>query len=202
MNIRLLSIYCPHCEQHTSLDPAPVEISVGSERSRVPAIWEVGEYERWWIGVCNSCEQAVLVHELGESSAVYPHALPSPTDSNIPDPMRGDLDEAKRCFSVSAWRGAAVLARRAIQSSALDKGAKIEKLAEQIAELQTKGAIINDLKQWADVVRWVGNDAAHPGGDAVTEEDAEEILKLAEQFLHVLYVTPARASALRKKKGK
>ena len=52
------------------------------------------------------------------------------------------------------------------------------------------------------MVRWVGNDAAHPGGDPVTAEDADAILKLAEQFLYVVYVAPAIAKAVRTKKGK
>lgn len=89
-----------------------------------------------------------------------------------------------------------------MQSAALDKGAKKSRLVEQIAELQAKGAITLDLKEWADVVRWAGNDAAHPGGAPVTKDDAEAILELAEQFLNVLYVTPALAGALRKKLGK
>jgi hypothetical protein len=139
---------------------------------------------------------------LNNGAIVYPNPLPSPSDSSIPQAIRDDLDEAKQCFSVSAWRGAAVLARRAMQSAALDKGATKSRLVDQIGELQVKGAITLDLKEWADVVRWVGNDAAHPGGTAVTKDDAEAILELAEQFLNVLYVTPALAGALRKKLGK
>lgn len=53
-----------------------------------------------------------------------------------------------------------------------------------------------------DVVRWIGNDAAHPNKDKVEREDAEDILSLAEQFLQVLYVAPAIAQtrrAIRKK---
>jgi len=44
-------------------------------------------------------------------------------------------------------------------------------------------------KEWATVVRWVGNDAAHPNKDAVSKEDAEDCLRLAEQFLHVIFVS-------------
>ena len=89
-----------------------------------------------------------------------------------------------------------------MQSAALDKGASPGMLVDQMADLAAKGIITGDLKEWADVVRWVGNDAAHPGGDAVGQEDAEGILRLAEQFLHVVYVTPALAQSMRAKKGK
>jgi hypothetical protein len=62
--------------------------------------------------------------------------------------------------------------------------------------------ITNDLKEWADVVRWVGNDAAHPDKQPVNEEDAQDMLNLAEQFLHVIYVAPAIAKEQRTKRGK
>lgn len=201
MSGRGLSIYCPHCHRHTSLDPAPIEYedSYGN-KGYVRAFWKADHSATWWIGVCNGCEKPVLV--LNHGAIVYPHPLPSPSDSSIPQAIRDDLDEAKQCFSVSAWRGAAVLARRAMQSAALDKGATKSRLVDQIEELKVKGAITLDLKEWADVVRWVGNDAAHPGGVPVTKDEAEAILELAEQFLNVLYVTPALAGVLRKKLGK
>jgi len=52
------------------------------------------------------------------------------------------------------------------------------------------------------VVRWVGNDSAHPDKQIVTEKDAQDILKLTEQFLHVIYVAPAIAKEQRIKRGK
>lgn len=194
---RRISIYCPHCDRHTSIEPALIEVKRGSD---VEAIWKQGPGKMWWIGVCNYCHEPVLV--LNEGVKVYPHPLPMPTNQHVPEAIRADLDEAKQCFAVSAWRAAAVMARRAMQSAAIEKGATNDRLANQIAELAERGKITVDLKEWADVVRWIGNDAAHPGGEPVTKEDAEEVLELAEQFLHVLYVAPAIAKKLRQKKGK
>lgn len=195
-----ISIYCPHCHRHTSLEPAPVEVKIDLRPYYVGAVWKQDDNSTWWIGVCNYCKAPVLVQN--NAKTVYPHPLPQPTDPNVPDEIRADLDEAKKCFAVSAWRGAAVMARRAMQSAAIEKGAAKKQLVKQVAELADQGKITLDLKEWADVVRWVGNDAAHPGGQPVTREDAEEVLMLAEQFLHVLYVAPAMAKKLRTKKGK
>ena len=116
--------------------------------------------------------------------------------------MKHDLDEAKLCFSVQCFRACAVMVRRCIQQACLVKGAKKSNLVEQIVELTQGGHITKDIEEWATVVRWIGNDAAHPGGQAVTKEDAEDCLKLAEQFLHVLFVTPALAKARRTQRGK
>lgn len=201
MSQRTLSIYCPHCHRHTSIDPAPIE-GIDSYRQTIclGAFWKKRPGETWWMGVCNYCQNPVLV--LNNGSTIYPAPAPKPTDENVPDGIRRDLDEAKACFSISAWRGAAVMARRAMQSAAIDKGTTKSQLNDQIAELQAKGLITVDLKEWADVVRWVGNDAAHPGKNDVTQQDADDIMHLAEQFLHVIYVAPAKAKALRKKMGK
>jgi hypothetical protein len=94
------------------------------------------------------------------------------------------------------------MARRCVQQACLTKGCKKGDLVGQIAELTQAGHITKDIEEWATVVRWIGNDAAHPGGQAVTKEDAEDTLKLAEQFLHILFVTPALAKARRTQRGK
>ena len=133
---------------------------------------------------------------------MYPNSLPSPSNQSIPDHIRTNLDEAKLCYGVSAFLACAVMARRAIQVAAKDKNAPQGTLVDQINWLETSGTITKDLKEWATVVRWVGNDAAHPNKDSVEKDDAEAVLNLAEQFLNVIYVTPALAQATRQKRGK
>jgi len=189
-----VSIYCPYCRRYTSLTPAPRAMD------SYTCIWEREHNDIWWIGICNYCKRPVLVHNEGDT--VYPYPLPSPSDEKIPEDIRKDLDEAKMCFSVGAYRACAVMARRAMQSSCIDKGSSKNKLVDQLQELADNGIITKDLKKWADVVRWVGNDAAHPGNEEVFQEDAKDILNLAEQFLHVVYVAPAIAKERKSKRKK
>lgn len=188
-----LSIHCPHCNEKTAL-------SFSQNDCNQTNIWEDQYRNKWWIGICNGCRKPCLVRNEGD--CIYPHPLPSPTDKHIPDELRGDLDEAKRCLSVKCFRACAVMARRCVQQACLTKGCKKNSLAEQIAELRAKWDITQDIQEWATLVRWIGNDAAHPGDLAVTKDDAENILKLTEQFLHVLFVTPALAKGLRTQRGK
>jgi len=82
------------------------------------------------------------------------------------------------------------------------KGSQKHDLKDQIQELTTAGHITRDLAEWATLVRFIGNDGAHPNVNQVTKEDAEDCLKLAEQFLHVLFVTPAIAQARKAKREK
>ena len=67
---------------------------------------------------------------------------------------------------------------------------------------QNKGIITKEIKEWATDIRWIGNDAAHPDKLEVTKEDSDDILHLAEQILHIIYVTPSISRERRKKRGK
>lgn len=161
--------------------------------------WENGRGAFWWIGITNCCQSPVLIHMEGD--IVYPAPLPSPTDERIPELIRQDLDEAKICLSVNAYRACAVMARRAMQSTCVQKGATRDKLVDQLQDLLSNRVITKDLKEWADVVRWVGKDSAHRTASKVSKEEAKDILNLAEQFLHVIYVAPI-AKERRSKIGK
>jgi hypothetical protein len=196
-----ISIYCPHCHRYTALSTAPASYKDYRGNTKfTSAIWDNDRGQKWWIGVCNNCRMPTLV--LGDGIVVYPNPLPSPTDSNIPKELANDLDEAKMCFSVDCYRACAVMARRCIQNACLEKGAKEKDLVKQIRELCQLGIITKDIEEWATVVRWVGNDAAHPGKDPVKKEDAEDCLKLAEQFLHVIFVASAVAKARKAARNK
>lgn len=188
----LISIFCPHCHRYTALSEVLVSVGHGVNERSVSSRWVSGLGSIWWMGFCNYCNNPSLVLNGGEK--VYPHPLPEPTSEDVPESIRADLDEAKTCLSVQAYRAAAVMARRAMQNAAIEKGAKQSgNLFSQINELRDKGHITEDLKKWASVVRLVGNDAAHPGDVVVDAESAKEIVELAEQFMQVVFVTPARA---------
>jgi len=189
------SIYCPYCHQYTQISPR--------------ATFDKNNIRRE-IAECNKCDFCVLIERVlpaGTVVAVYPAPLPKPVDKRVPDATRKDLEETNLCFSVSAFCGTAVMARRALQGVCLDKGAKKEDvLQSQIDWMLKEGIITKDLGEWAHEVRFVGNDAAHPskpGEDKpVTKEDAEDILQLVEQFVKVLYIAPAIAEERRKLREK
>jgi hypothetical protein len=199
-----VSIYCPYCHRYTSLTVAPTIVDYAGRHLEANVVYtDPRNDSEWWIGICNSCKEAVLVHSRnGYSPRISPDPLPSPTDERIPDPMKSDLVEAKMCFAAHAFRGCAMMARRAVQSTCIDKGAnKNNQLVTQLEELRSKGVITQELASWGHSVRWIGNDAAHPDSSKVEEKDADDILKLAEEFLRVIYVTPQIAKEQAGKRG-
>lgn len=191
----LNSIYCPKCRCHTNLIyRAGYERHITSDKYLYYAVEE-----------CNNCQQHFLTirlkNQYGQILKSYPEDLPKTVNSLISDSVKKDFEEALLCQSVGAYRGAAVLARRAVQLICLDKGAKKgEKLRKQIEELFDNNIITQDIKDWADEVRYIGNDAAHPNKEEVNEEDSEDILELLESLCDVLYVAPARAAKRKQKR--
>ena len=194
------SIYCPHCHKHTQLSVGLSVIEHGGRSIEAPAVCKDIHHRSWWIGLCNACGQACLVLENGQR--VYPQPLPSPTDIAIPDDIAKSLNEAKLCHSLGCYRACATMARLAVQIACHTKGALKGDLVGQISYLAESGVITKDLAEWATVVRWIGNDGAHPNALDVEPDDAEVCLHLAEQFLHVIFVTPARAKARREARGR
>lgn len=183
------SIYCPSCNKHTSLTAL-----TSLERHGL----------RYEIGECNSCNQMFLVQRQtnGYLLETFPNQLPKPIDEKTPEFLIKDLKEAYDCFSVSAYRATAVLARRALQKCCIEKGAPDKKLIEQVQWLLDNQIITKDLKEWAEEVRLTGNDCAHPPKKIeeemiVPKDDAEDILLLLEKFVDVLYIAPQIAQERR-----
>lgn len=131
---------------------------------------------------------------------VFPAPLPKPTPDNIPQPMRSDLDEAKKCLAAGCLVAAAIMARRVIQGACVHQGADHGNLVTQTEWLLSNHLITAKQKTWMDAVRWLGNMGAHPnkeevaaGGNAVDADTVRAAVEVAEQFLTVLYVTDSVA---------
>ncbi len=195
---------CPHCSHVSYFRPVTGGYSE-----------HVGEDERVCIGAqCESCKEYILV--VGRRTprtgirefkleAVYPLGKPNDSvDPAVPAGIAEDFSEALRCQWVNAYRATVVMCRRAIQATALEKGAAPqEKLIDQIDELAGKGILTEPLKQMAHEIRLTGNEGAHPdegGLNDVTGPDANDIIEFTREYFHHVYVMPAKLKARRKPK--
>ena len=134
----------------------------------------------------------------------YPKRTPKPHES-IPPQVADDYIEAIKCFDVGTWKASVVMCRRALQGSVIEKGAKEDKLVDQIDELYGQQIITKDIKDWAHEIRLTGNIGAHPDKDGledVTEEDAKELIDFMEEYLNYVYIMPSKVERKRAKKEK
>lgn len=121
---------------------------------------------------------------------------------SIPEEVARDYKEAVRCHDVTAPRAAVAMFRRALQSSAIERGVRKGDLFEQINELESRQIITRQLSEWAHTIRAFGNIGAHPDEDGlqdVTSEDADEITRFMEKYLDYVYVMPYELARTRER---
>jgi len=199
-----IKILCPYC--NTCIQPVSRGHYFLSEyyKNDLPQFYN--KYVH--VGECPYCRRHVLLvtnkDNIENSQLIdYEPKLSKVTASEfIPQNIREDFIEAKMCLQINAIKAAATMSRRALQSSAVEKGAPDKRLIEQLKWMLDQGIITKSLYDLAEKIRIIGNDAAHPskdGIDQVKKEEADTIVKFLEKYLDHVYITPKEIEELEKK---
>lgn len=193
---------CPHCGHASYFRP----VTSAHTDQMTGAIHKICNGAQ-----CESCKEFVLI--LGERNpgsggsyglkALYPLGKPNDrVEDSVPQEIRPDFVEALRCRWIRAYKATVAMCGRVIQATALHKGASPKKkLVEQIDELADNGIITQPLKEMAHEVRLTRNIGVHPDEEDllkdVGEKDADDIIEFTREFLHHVYVMPAKLQARR-----
>lgn len=77
---------------------------------------------------------------------------------------------------------------------------KGKNLVGQIKALGSKGVLPPDIVDWANEIRYWGNDGAHPSTDGLDEislEEATEMKEFVERVFEWAYIKPAKVASSR-----
>ena len=122
---------------------------------------------------------------------VHQHPILTPASHpSVPAPVTSAAIEAEKCLGVGAYNACAVMTRRAIHSVCDEKNAEGRDLFAQLKDLKVKQLITPDLHDWADSLRVLGRDGAHPEFPEVTAEDAEDGVNLLREIVKYAYILP------------
>ena len=148
---------------------------------------------------CHNCAGYVMVlwsaSESGARIHDY-HVLPWPLKvGDYPEPWPDAIGkfwvQAQANLQNEYWDAAAMTARSALQAAVRDKGASGNNLKQEIDDLAAKGILAPILKEWADQIRLLGNESAHPDPMQVIDpQDARDIVKFLTFLLEYLYTFP------------
>jgi len=132
--------------------------------------------------------------------------LPTPravANDDLPEGIREEHKEAHDCLHGGQLKASMLMARAALQHACRSLGAEGRGLKAELDSLVEKGAITRDLRAFADEVRLLGNDVAHPPEDimVVERDQAEELLEYLDGFLQTTLVLPAKAKRRAKERG-
>jgi hypothetical protein len=180
---------CPHCLREVRFD-------ILANTQHGPMLHHIQK--------CQACGELVYrqinIEEQGHTLAQWPPKGIRPAHPAVPAPIAADWLEAHLCLSIRAFRGAAAMARRAVQGVAVEQGAKDATLNAQLRELKATATLHPTMVEWADHIRLLGNVGAHPGADGletVSEDEAREVVRFLDELLRWLYELPAETAAAR-----
>jgi hypothetical protein len=131
------------------------------------------EDEEFLVSKCESCGEPTIWHG---RAMIYPiHAVGEQPNTDLPEDIRADFEEARLIANFSP-RGAAALLRLAIQKLCAHLGQSGKNINSDIAALVASG-LPQKVQQALDSVRVIGNDAVHPGTIDL-RDDIETVNKL------------------------
>jgi hypothetical protein len=139
-----------------------------------------------------------------EVTSLYPQSVVHEPPPEVTNPeIRRDYREAHDIHRLSV-RGAAALARRALQHALREKGFTdpSKKLMKEIEAAESDPKMPSTLVEKLDFLRKVANDAAHPNYDRageivdVTEDEVVMLLETLDEFFDQFYVKLARHKAI------
>ena len=112
--------------------------------------------------------------------------------------------QAHRSLGDENWDATAVMARSALQAALRQQKAKGANLKQEIDDLASKGLLPPTMKEWADTLRELGNDSAHPKPDQVPTrpDDAKDIVRFLDFLLDYLYTLPHQITEYRERAKK
>lgn len=145
---------------------------------------------------CPSCSSPILAHqeydyvagdlEWGMAIKMFPsnafHINPI-----IPEKLRKALVECIQCYKSKSYTATAIMCRRAIEGFCSIRGVEERNLDLSIKKLRDEGIINEQLFEWANQLRLVGNEAAHNIDSEFTSIDAKDILDFTIAILDFTY---------------
>jgi hypothetical protein len=197
-----IPIVCPSCHAAALANVA------GTSFYRFEEADIVGKYT---YSACSKCKQPIVFQQEWDSwddeEDIPAPRIIYPSDAKvfggqIPTPVRIAFEEAETCFRAGAHTAAPLMCRRCLEAIAHDQGATGNGLLGKIKSLESKGIITQEFVDWFDMLRQVGNQAAHDVTAAVSLPDAKDTLDFTHAILEFVYTYRQRFNEFRNRRAK
>lgn len=197
----MASFICPHCDAHSAFSVIAVKEPVGGEATRRHGALQCNNAD------CKKVVGGILVthgngNATGQLSDWWPKHIGGKAFPDVPEHIASTADEAHRCLSVGAHRGAVALARAVVEATAKDHGIDKGMLNKKIEALAKQGVISDAMKDAADEIRFAGNEVAHAdlAEEPIAADDAGEVLELMDAILTRVYQEPRQVERVRERR--
>lgn len=196
--------FCPHCgnrsPQRIAFEHPYRDTWYGDDGKAMPQ--DEGPESEAIVCICETCD-AVLLYDgvsYAESGAwpalVYPQNTTLPTF--VPVTVRGIYLEAV-AVKQNAPNAFAILIRKGLEAICDDRSAPDGTLAARLNYLVAKGEIPPVLADLTDVLRVVGNTAAHGSLQAITTPMTWAIDEFFRAVVEYVYIAPGKLAEFKKR---
>jgi hypothetical protein len=190
--------WCPDCKGRMQL------VIVGSHKLS----GHEGEPDvMYHFGYCVKCRRPGVIGEieLGPEPwdwdpipQVYPAART--VDADLPPRVDESFREAMQCEVAGAPLATAVMVRRTLEAIGREFAPDAKPLFRALHVMKDKGLISDELAQWGDALRFIGNIGAHPTDDVVTAQDGREALDFLIAIVETIYVLRPKFQAMKSRR--
>ncbi len=157
----------------------------------------------YYFSLCPKCHSVFLSKEefcevIGEYSSVtspliklYPFDTEMKTDG-VPEKVLKSYLDAVKAYKAALIEPSLIMCRKCIEAICYENHASGRNLKERIFFLKEKEIIDTKLYTWAEMLRIVGNDAAHEFDIEFTMEDVRDTVEFTKSFIEYHYILSTR----------
>ncbi len=108
--------------------------------------------------ICPSCIKGSIWFE----GKIIPGTKPGEKLEGLPEEIEAAYQEARCCFSINAFTACELVCRKILMHVGVDKGAEEgQSFISYLDYLEEQGYITPIIKEWADLIREIGNQSTH-----------------------------------------
>jgi Domain of unknown function (DUF4145) len=162
--------------------------------------------QHYGIVSCRICYNVMLIRRpekprlLSHSAIVLWPGADRILNKAVPESLRLEHNEARRCFRSGAYTAAVVMVRRTLEGVCAEHGITVKNLVRGLEQMKREKLIDDRLFEWAQELRVLGNEGAHFTGNRVSRRDAEDAVAMAEAILDYLYVFSAKFNEFKQRR--
>lgn len=152
-------------------------------------------------GICGVCNRGVILCMFRDTINDVLPKVDVTLPEHLPDNVSRFLEQGNDSISQKNWDAAGGMFRKTLEAALKNKFSKNAKdtLNEQIEKAAVAGGLTSDLADWADQIRFLGNDAIHDDNPFPCE-DAKELANFTELVMIYLFTLPEMLKEAKKKR--
>ena len=166
---------------------------------------------RYMLLACSACSSPILIRQTNVGNmaegdkwdtpfVMYPQG-DTRVNPNAPEDIRRAFEEACACYRSQAFTASAIMCRKTIEGTCAAHGVTERNLHSSLKQMKEKGLIDDRLFEWSNVLRAVGNEAAHGVGVSIDQADAKDTIEFTNAILDYMFSYRDRFEQFRKRRA-